>query len=112
MNFAVVVVVVVVVVFVVTVVFVIVTVTEFSLFLILFYFISLLFRLIERDGSLVQDLHVWRLGPGHLGAVISLISPREGVSAEYYKQRIKGFKALSHVTIEVNYLSEKQTNRV
>ena len=102
--------VVVVVVVVVTVVFVIVFLSNFLNFY--FIFISFLFRLIERDGSLVQDLHVWRLGPGHLGAVISLISPREGVSAEYYKQRIKGFKALSHVTIEVNYLSEKQTNRV
>ena len=63
-----------------------------------------LYRLLERDGSLVQDVHVWRLGPGHLGAVISVVSPQKGITAQYYKDRMKGFKALSHVTVEVNYL--------
>ena len=27
---------------------------------------------IERDGDEVGDLHLWRLGPGHLGAIISV----------------------------------------
>lgn len=62
---------------------------------------------LEKDGTSVSDLHVWRLGPGHLGAIISVSPP--GVDSavmlvmneEYYRRRIRGFKALSHVTIEV-----------
>jgi cation diffusion facilitator family transporter len=28
--------------------------------------------LIETDGDQLTDLHLWRLGPGHLGAIISV----------------------------------------
>ena len=31
---------------------------------------------IEIDGDRLTDLHLWRLGPGHLGAVLSGASPR------------------------------------
>ena len=31
-----------------------------------------LLKRLEGDGSTVTDLHVWRLGPGHLGAIISV----------------------------------------
>jgi cation diffusion facilitator family transporter len=57
------------------------------------------FRL-EQGSDRVSDLHLWRLGPGHLAAVISLIShnPR---SPEQYKKRLSGLRDLSHVTIEV-----------
>src|SRR5262249_3817716 len=27
---------------------------------------------LEQDGDRISDLHLWRLGPGHLGAIISL----------------------------------------
>ncbi len=64
------------------------------------------------DGTRVDDLHVWRLGPGHLGAILSLTTDekyrgdfeRKGRrDRDYYMNRIRGFKALSHVTIEINY---------
>eukprot|EP01038_Epipyxis_sp_PR26KG_P012643 gene12643-16951_t len=58
-------------------------------------------EILEKDGSIVTDLHVWRLGPGHLGAIVSILPPKEGRTADYYLRRIKGFKALSHVTIEI-----------
>ena len=31
-------------------------------------------RAIESDGDRLADLHVWRLGPGHLGAIVSVLT--------------------------------------
>ena len=56
---------------------------------------------IEKDGSKVTDLHVWRLGVGFLGAVISVCPSSPSVTLGDFHRRIRGFKALSHVTIEV-----------
>lgn len=55
---------------------------------------------IEADGDRLVDLHLWRLGPGHLGAVVSVITskPRD---CTFYRDRLKDFKSLSHVTVEV-----------
>jgi len=55
---------------------------------------------LEQGNDRVSDLHLWRLGPGHLAAVISIVShdPRP---AEQYKRRLSGLPGLSHVTIEV-----------
>ncbi len=56
-------------------------------------------RTIESDGDRLTDLHVWRLGPGHLGAIVSIMTanPRD---AEFYRSRLSRFR-ISHVTIEV-----------
>jgi cation diffusion facilitator family transporter len=56
--------------------------------------------LIESDGSTLADLHLWRLGPGHLGAIVS-VCPREGRTADYYRARLARYRSLSHVTIEI-----------
>jgi len=55
---------------------------------------------LEQGNDRVSDLHLWRLGPGHLAAVVSVVThnPR---SAETYKKRLSGLPGLSHVTIEV-----------
>jgi len=55
---------------------------------------------IEQVGDRVADLHVWRLGPGHLGAVIS-VATRLPRGPQFYHQLLAGFRALSHLTIEV-----------
>jgi cation diffusion facilitator family transporter len=55
---------------------------------------------IESDGSTLADLHLWRLGPGHLGAIVS-VCPKEGRSADYYRAKLARFPALSHITIEI-----------
>ena len=55
---------------------------------------------IERDGSVVTDLHVWRLGPGQLGAIVSVLTDQPRV-AEYYHSRLAKFKAIKHLTVEV-----------
>jgi cation diffusion facilitator family transporter len=55
---------------------------------------------IEADGDTLADLHLWRLGPGHLGAIISVITSK-GRDADYYRLRLARFKSLSHLTVEV-----------
>lgn len=56
---------------------------------------------IERDGDRVCDLHLWRLGPGHLGAIITVATLRAR-DAAFYKARLRRFNDLSHVTVEVH----------
>jgi cation diffusion facilitator family transporter len=56
---------------------------------------------LETGDVRVCDLHLWRLGPGHLGAIVSLVT-HEPAEPETYKRRLDGLDALSHVTIEVN----------
>lgn len=58
--------------------------------------------LIEGElGARIADLHLWRLGPGHRGLIVSLVSPG-AVTAEEVKAALRArFPALSHVTIEV-----------
>jgi cation diffusion facilitator family transporter len=58
---------------------------------------------IESDGDRVTDLHLWRLGPGHLGAIVS-VATTGAREAAHYRQRLAGFADLSHVTIEVQRL--------
>jgi cation diffusion facilitator family transporter len=57
---------------------------------------------IERDGDRLKDLHLWRLGPGHLGAILSIVTtkPRD---AEHYRRLLGHFRNLSHVTVEVQH---------
>jgi Co/Zn/Cd efflux system component len=55
---------------------------------------------IETDGDKIADLHVWRLGPGHLGAIVS-VSTKQARGAAYYRARLAKFRSLSHLTVEV-----------
>ncbi len=60
-------------------------------------------RAIESEGDAVVDLHLWRLGPGHLGAIVSLATPTSR-DESYYRAKLARFRALSHLTIEVQRL--------
>jgi cation diffusion facilitator family transporter len=55
---------------------------------------------IEADGDRLTDLHLWRLGPGHLGAIVSVTTRRQR-GADYYQSLLRRFRALSHVTVQV-----------
>jgi cation diffusion facilitator family transporter len=55
---------------------------------------------IEADGDSVSDLHLWRVGPGHLAAVLT-VHTGQGRDPDYYRSQLARFRALSHVTIEV-----------
>jgi cation diffusion facilitator family transporter len=57
-------------------------------------------QVIEAGGDTIADLHLWRLGPGHLGAIVS-IGTKEPRGPEHYRARLAQFHSLSHLTIEV-----------
>ncbi len=59
-------------------------------------------RVIESEGDQVTDLHLWRLGPGHLGAIVS-VATSGSREAAHYRQRLAKFADLSHVTVEVQH---------
>ena len=56
--------------------------------------------MIETDGDQLTDLHLWRLGPGHLGAIVSVATRRQR-GPDYYRSLLRRFRALSHVTVQV-----------
>lgn len=57
-------------------------------------------RRLEVGEDRVADLHLWRIGPGHSAAVITLVSHRPQ-PPNHYKGRLAGLPGLSHVTVEV-----------
>jgi hypothetical protein len=54
----------------------------------------------ESEGDQVADLHLWRLGPGHLGAIISISTCAER-GTDFYRTKLARFRTISHLTIEV-----------
>jgi len=58
-------------------------------------------RRLEQSGDdRLADLHLWRVGPGHYAAVMSLVSDRPQPPL-FYKEQLAGIPGLSHVTVEV-----------
>ena len=60
--------------------------------------------LLEADGDRITDLHLWRLGPGHFGAIVSLVT-HTPKSPAYYKGCLADLRSLVHVTVEVEICS-------
>lgn len=58
---------------------------------------------LERDGDRVSDLHLWRVGPGHMALIVSVAGVRPQ-APDHYKAKLSGLAELSHVTVEVNSL--------
>ena len=57
---------------------------------------------IENEDDRVTDLHLWRLEPGHLGAIVSVATSKTR-DAAHYRKRLAKFADLSHVTVEVQH---------
>lgn len=55
---------------------------------------------LEMNDDRVSDLHLWQLGPGHIGAIVSVVT-HNPQAPEHYKSRLKGVPNLSHTTVEV-----------
>ena len=53
------------------------------------------------DGVRIGDLHVWRLGQGKYGAILSLESVPVR-SPEFFKAHLAHLDGLAHLTVEVN----------
>jgi len=49
----------------------------------------------------VSDLHVWRIGPRHAAAIVSVVTG-EPRPPDHYKERLRRFGDVVHVTVEVN----------
>ena len=58
---------------------------------------------IDFAGDQLLDLHVWRLGPGHFGAVVSLCSQVAQREPLFYHEIFQRFQGLSHITVEVHH---------
>jgi cation diffusion facilitator family transporter len=61
-------------------------------------------KTVEAQGDSVCDLHLWRVGPGHLAAIVE-VATESARQAEFYKRRLSRLPALSHVTVEVRRLA-------
>jgi len=57
-------------------------------------------EIIVREGGEIADLHVWQLGPGHHGAIVSIIA-EQPQAPSYYRNKLAAIHDLSHVTVEV-----------
>nr|WP_230463370.1 CDF family Co(II)/Ni(II) efflux transporter DmeF [Sphingobium sp. Cam5-1] len=53
--------------------------------------------LVEAEGAIIHDLHVWRIGPHAHAAIISL-APGGDVAA--VRQRVRALPRMEHVTVE------------
>ena len=53
-----------------------------------------------RGGERVADLHLWRVGPGHVAAIVSVVSER-GSSADEVRAAIARVPGVAHLTVEV-----------
>jgi cation diffusion facilitator family transporter len=56
--------------------------------------------IIAKENADIVDLHVWQLGPGHHGAIVSLVA-KQPHSPAYYREKLSAIHDLSHVTVEV-----------
>lgn len=57
-------------------------------------------EIVTREGAEIVDLHVWQLGPGHHGAILSLLADHPKAPS-YYREKLAAIHDLSHVTVEV-----------
>ncbi len=65
---------------------------------------------VQSQGDLLTDLHLWRLGPGHLGAIVA-IETRHGRDLAFYRQKLSQLRTLSHLTVELDRAGMYKTGR-
>jgi cation diffusion facilitator family transporter len=61
---------------------------------------------VEALGDRVTDLHVWRVGPGHLAGIVSIVTSQPR-NVDFYRAALTGIAKLSHLTIEVEVAGEQ-----
>jgi cation diffusion facilitator family transporter len=57
-------------------------------------------EILEKEGAHIVDLHIWQLGPGHHGAIVSIVVDHPHPPS-YYREKLAAIPDLSHVTVEV-----------
>ncbi len=63
------------------------------------------------DGNRVVDLHLWRVGPRHLAAILVVVTPTPRHPA-HYRQLLHDHAELVHITVEVVPSEERGSARV
>ena len=64
---------------------------------------------VESDSdNKVSDLHIWRVGPRHLAAIVSVVT-HEPRDPSHYKELLRKFDDLAHVTVEVHRCDDSAT---
>jgi cation diffusion facilitator family transporter len=64
--------------------------------------VAAIYKTIESDSdNRVVDFHIWEIGDSKLSAIISIVT-RHPKPPEYYKELLKNFNRLVHITVEVN----------
>ena len=61
----------------------------------------ILARIEAESDNRVADLHVWQVGPRHLGVILSVVT-HAPQPPEHYKALLEGLPRLAHVTVEVH----------
>jgi len=62
-------------------------------------------KTIEAGGDQLTDLHLWRLGPGHLGAIVC-VRTQHAREPDFYRTQLSArYRSLSHLTVEVRKTS-------
>ncbi len=63
---------------------------------------------IESDSdNLISDIHIWKISANHYATIISIVT-HHPKPIEYYKNLIKDFHKLSHISIEINECQNKE----
>ena len=57
---------------------------------------------IEATGDKRANLHVWRLGPGHVASIISVVTNEQARGPAFYHAVLKRIAGLSHRSVEVH----------
>ncbi|MCG8348702.1 MAG: CDF family Co(II)/Ni(II) efflux transporter DmeF [Chloroflexales bacterium] len=58
---------------------------------------------IEADAdNRVADIHVWQIAPEHLAVIISIVT-HYPQPINHYKNLLRGFQELDHITVEINH---------
>jgi cation diffusion facilitator family transporter len=60
---------------------------------------------VESEGDELADFHLWRLGPGHLGVILSIVTTTHR-DADYYRAKLRRIPSVSHLTIELSRKSQ------
>lgn len=55
---------------------------------------------IQGTGDQIADLHVWQLGPGHYGAIVSITS-KNPQPLSLYREKLAHVHEVSHLTLEI-----------
>lgn len=58
-------------------------------------------RTVEAKGDTLTHLHLWRLGLGHLGAILSVETTQDTHGPEHCQRALLHFLNLPYLTVEV-----------